>query len=54
MTSIAREAAWSGARAEPSTDSVERAASLFADAFRERLAAAAHGAASPALAAATA
>ena len=40
VTSIARELGWNGVRAEPSTASVERAASWFADDFRGRLTAA--------------
>jgi lipoyl(octanoyl) transferase len=37
-TSIARELGWSGAEAEPSTNSVARAAEVFAAAFAEALA----------------
>ncbi|HUG46934.1 MAG TPA: lipoyl(octanoyl) transferase LipB [Candidatus Limnocylindria bacterium] len=37
VTSIAREAGWSTADAQPSTVSVERAATLFADALDSRL-----------------
>ena len=40
VTSVARELGWSGADAQPSTDSVERAADYFAAAFEARLAAA--------------
>jgi lipoyl(octanoyl) transferase len=38
VTSIARELAWTGDAARPSTASVEEAAGRFADAFRARLA----------------
>ena len=38
VTSIAREAGWAGARAEPSTESVAEAAQWFAQAARHRLA----------------
>jgi lipoyl(octanoyl) transferase len=48
VTSIAREAGWPGARAEPSTDSVREAAELFAPAFEGLLVEA--GRAAPALA----
>ena len=37
VTSIAREAGWPAARAQPSTASVERAAEHFADALAQRL-----------------
>ena len=37
VTSVARELGWSGAQAEPSTVSVEKAADSFAAAFRARL-----------------
>jgi lipoyl(octanoyl) transferase len=37
VTSIAREAGWQGSRAEPSTTSVEEAASVFAAALAEEL-----------------
>ncbi len=38
VTSVARELGWSGARAEPSTASVEQAATWFAEDFHGRLA----------------
>ena len=37
VTSVARELGWNGPDAEPSTDSVERAARWFAEDFRARL-----------------
>ena len=49
VTSVGREAGWSGARAEPTTDSVRDAAVHFAAAFERRLAeAAAAASATPA------